>query len=156
MKVEHLMTQKVCTCSPAATLEEAARLMWEADLGCLVVTDADQKPLGMITDRDIAMAAYTQGITLRESHVQSAMSKTVLTCTRESPIGEVEALMQTGQIRRVPVVGAGERLVGIVTLGDLARDAESGATRLPALPGLAKTLCAVTTPRAREIGAAAE
>ena len=147
MRAEQIMTRNVFTCSAVDTLEQAAQEMWEADVGCLVVTDALIRPIGVITDRDIAMAAYIKGALLRDVHVGDVMSKRVLTCTSSTPISEVEALMRAGQIRRVPVVGAGDKLVGLVTLGDLVRDVGSGARRLPAMPALTKTLAAITERR---------
>ena len=57
MRAEQIMTRNVFTCSAVDTLEQAAHEMWEADVGCLVVTDALIRPIGVISDRDIAMAA---------------------------------------------------------------------------------------------------
>lgn len=147
MKAKQLMSTTVRTCSPLDTLALAAHKMWAADVGCLVVVDAEHKPVAMITDRDIAMAAYLRGAALHDVRVDDAMSKRLLACTPETPLSEIEALMQRAQIRRIPIVGAGEQLVGIVTLADLARDVESSARRLAAMPALAKTLAAVTERR---------
>lgn len=151
MRVEKAMTKSVFTCLPHQTLEQAARTMWEADVGCLVVIDDDRRPVGVITDRDIAMAAYTQGVALREALVSSAMSQRVVSVGPEARLGEVEGLMQTERVRRLPVVDSSGKLVGIVTLGDLARTAQAGALGIPVIPGVAKTLYSVTERReARE------
>jgi CBS domain-containing protein len=154
MKAEDLMTRNVCTCSKEDSLEQAARLMWESDVGCLVVTDAEQKPIGMITDRDITMAAYTQGVRLQEARVESAMAKQVSTCSTSTSLNDVERAMQTAQIRRVPVVDGGGKLRGIVTLGDIARSSQSSAVRMAEIPGLAKTLASITERRPGEAAAA--
>jgi CBS domain-containing protein len=146
MKVEDLMTRTVRTCGAENTLEHAARLMWEGDLGCLPVVDEEGRPIGMITDRDICMAAYTQGAPLRDLRVAGAMNRQPIVCSPRSSIADVEALMQRWQIRRVPVVDLGA-LVGIVTLGDIARYSQSSPLHVPSTPGLAKTLAAVTTER---------
>lgn len=156
MKADELMTRNVATCSSDDSLEQATRMMWEADLGCLVVTDAEQRPIGMITDRDVAMAAYTQGVRLRDTSVATAMAREIRSCVAETAAGEVETLMQSAQIRRVPVVDSQGKLVGIVSLGDLARSAHSSPLRMPAIPGVAKTLAVVTQPRPRLSAAAAE
>jgi CBS domain-containing protein len=141
------MTKNVFTCLAHQTLEQAARTMWEADIGCLVVIDDDRRPIGMITDRDIAMAAYTQGVALRDALISSAMSQKVVTARPDARLGELEALMQAEQVRRVPVVEPNGTLIGIVTLGDLARTAQAGALGIPAIPGVAKTLSSVTERR---------
>lgn len=148
MKAEDLMTTDVHTCCPTDSLEQACRAMWEHDVGCLVVTDAAGIPVGVITDRDVSMAAYTRGALLRDMQVASAMAKDVVVCSTSTPLRELEEVMRHRQLRRVPVVGHGQELVGIVSLGDLARSAASSSLHMTELPGLAKTLAAVTAPRA--------
>jgi CBS domain-containing protein len=154
MKAEELMTRNVRTCSPDDTLEQAARVMWESDVGCLVVTDGVERPVGVITDRDIAMAAYTQGVALRDARVASAMATTVLTCAPSTPLGELERTMQEAQVRRLPVVGSSGTLVGIVTVGDIARSAQSSPLRVTEIPGLAKTIASITERRSAPAAAA--
>jgi CBS-domain-containing membrane protein len=144
------MTRSVRSCGPDDTLEQAARLMWEADVGCLPVLDEEGRPIGMITDRDMCMAAYTQGVALRDSKVSSAMSHSVITCSPESSIADVEALMRNAQIRRVPVVDFSGSLAGIVTLGDIARYSQSSPLHVPAVPGVAKTFASILQPRAAQ------
>lgn len=147
MKTEELMTRDVRTCSPDDSLEQAAHIMWDADVGCVVVTDGNQQPVGMITDRDIAMAAYTQGVRLCDARVSSAMAHQVATCSPSTSLSDLEHTMQTAQIRRVPVVDSAGKLAGIVTLGDIARSARSSPLRVTDIPGLAKTLASITEQR---------
>ncbi|HWA70722.1 MAG TPA: CBS domain-containing protein [Polyangiaceae bacterium] len=147
MNANELMTRNVATCWKDASLEQAARIMWEADVGCLVVTDAERHAVGMLTDRDIAMAAYTQGVRLGEASVAGAMANRVCSCSPETSAADVEALMQSAQIRRVPVVDSDGKLLGIVSLADLARSAHSSPLRMPAIPGVAKTLAVITERR---------
>lgn len=154
MKADDLMTRNVRTCSPTDSLEQAARTMWDSDVGCLVVTDEEQRPIGVITDRDITMAALMQGVPLRDARVASAMSKRVLTCTPSTTVSDLEALMRSAQIRRVPVVDSRGKVVGIVALGDLARSAQSGPRHLAEIPGLAKTLAGITRRRSSEVAVA--
>lgn len=154
MKAENLMTRTVCTCSPDDSVEQAARSMWEADVGCIVVVDDQRRPVGVITDRDALMAAYTQGVGLRDARVASAMSRDVLKCSQETSLKEVEQTMQASQIRRMPVVDAEGKLVGIIGLGDIARSAQSTPMHLTEVPGVAKTLACVTQPRPRAAVAA--
>jgi CBS domain-containing protein len=147
MKAGELMSRNVQKCSKDDSLEQAARIMWESDIGCVVVTDGEDRPIGTITDRDIAMAAYTQGVRLQDARVESAMAHEVKTCALDSSLGDVEDLMRAAQIRRVPVVHANGKLAGIVALGDIARSFQSSPLRATEIPGLAKTLAAVTEPR---------
>ena len=77
MKIQNLMTRDVRTCRREDVLVEAARIMWENDCGSVPVVDAQRHVVGMITDRDICMAAYTRGQRLADMTVESAMSKTI-------------------------------------------------------------------------------
>jgi CBS domain-containing protein len=148
MAIKDIMTTGVFHCSPADTLSTAARIMWEHDCGCLPVVDSEQRVIGMITDRDICMAAYTRGIGLNEGSVASVMTRDVFACTPDDPVKDVEALMQRRQVRRVPVVNSVGRLEGIVTLGDLARYAHQRTLRsAAAIPGVTRTLAAITENR---------
>jgi CBS domain-containing protein len=149
MKIDAIMTKNPTTCRPESTLAEAARLMWETDVGCLPVIDADGFPIAMITDRDICMAAYTQGRPLAASHVSSAMSHRLLSVTESAKLADVEALMQKNQIRRVPVVDIAGQLVGMVTIGDIARHSEASMLRKPVEGlGVARTLASIVERRA--------
>jgi CBS domain-containing protein len=148
MKVSRLMTSNVYTCSPDDTLTDAARIMWDKDCGCLPVVDAERRVLAMITDRDICMAAYTQGVPLHALHVSSAMSRGLVTCSPDRSHADLERLMREKQLRRIPVVDAEGRLLGIITLGDLAHHArESGLFSALALPAIGRTLAEVTERR---------
>lgn len=157
MRIGDLMSSQVQTCSPDDTLNRAAQVMWEHDRGSLPVVDAEARVVGMITDRDICMAAFTRGKPLHECHVTDAMSRTVYSCSENDRVGDVEELMQDRQIRRVPVLGEWGQLVGIVTLADLARYAQSKTRRLAlGASGLVKTVASVTEPRPAEASHAAE
>lgn len=148
MKTEESMVQDVRTCSPDSTLHDAAHIMWEADVGAVVVVDAKRRPVGIVTDRDICMAALTQGVALEDSRVSTAMNRHVLTCQRDTPIRDVARLMRDAQIRRVPVVDGEGCVVGIVTLGDIAHRADSHRMRnIVESPGVARTLAAITEKR---------
>lgn len=156
MKAENLMNRAVCTCSERDSLEQAARIMWDSDVGCLVVVGEEGRPIGMVTDRDLTMAAYTQGVALRDASVSSAMSRELVKCSPETSLKDVEQSMQRHQVRRMPVMDSAGKLVGIVGLGDLARNAQATPLHLTEVPGLAKTLALVTQPRSRMTAVAAE
>ena len=150
MRIEDFMTRDVRACSPDDTMGEAAQVMWENDCGCVPVVDDTQRVVGIITDRDLAMAAHLQGVALRDSRVSSAMARDVKCCSARDTPAMVQALMQQYRIRRVPVVDEQKRLLGIITLGDLAYAMSSQQT----LGGdgmtwtaIAHTLAAVSEPR---------
>ena len=127
MRIDQIMTQDVCTCPQDDSLEHAAQLMWERDCGCLPVCNSEggaTRVVGLITDRDICMCALFQHKPLSEIHVSDAMSKQVLACQPSDPITAAEKVMAQGQIRRLPVLDEQRTLVGIVSLSDVAREAE--------------------------------
>jgi CBS domain-containing protein len=162
MEVEQLMTRDVKVCTEADTLNRAAQLMWESDCGCIPVISAngDGGLVGVVTDRDIAMAGYTQGKQLWAIPVTAAMAQKVIACHVDDGISQVEASMRDNQIRRLPVLDQDERLVGIVSLNDIAREAQreafSGKRAEVSEDAVAKTLACVCQPRSsREISVAA-
>lgn len=118
------MHEDVHSCRVDDNLETAAGKMWNNDVGCLPVLDKDGEVLGMITDRDICMAAYTKGAALRDIPISVAMSKYVYSCKPDSTVKDAEKQMSAHQIRRLPVLDENRKLVGVVTLSDLAREAE--------------------------------
>jgi CBS domain-containing protein len=156
MKIEKVMTRNPHVCSPADTMNHAAQMMWEGDCGFLPVVDGG-RVVGVVTDRDICMGAYTQGVPLWGVPISSVMSKEPWTCLPGDDIRDVEALMKEKKIRRVPVVARSGDLVGVVTLGDLARCQQSNPVQ-KAAAGLVitKTLAAICEPRAPEEARAAE
>jgi CBS-domain-containing membrane protein len=117
------MTRSVKTCGPEDSLEVAARLMWENDCGCVPVTDDSGHPLAMLTDRDVCMAALTQGRTLAEIRVKSAMSGSLHAVGPRDPLARAEHMMQEFQVRRLPVADADGHLVGLLSMNDIAREA---------------------------------
>lgn len=123
MNVERLMHRNVVTCRPDETLLHAARLMWEHDVGALPVVDEDQHGVAMITDRDIAMAAYLTGLPLAAIDVRSAMSSTLYAAGLDEPLESVEERMREHQLHRVPVLNRNHQVVGIVSVNDIARAA---------------------------------
>jgi len=144
MMIANLVRRDVMTCSIHDTLDHAAQVMWEHDIGCLPVIDEAGHIAGIVTDRDACMAAYTQGLPLRSIPVTSAMAKRVFTCTLGDSVTTVERIMSEHQIRRMPVIDEQGHPIGIVSLNDLARAASLG--KVPPNE-IASTLAAVTAPR---------
>jgi CBS domain-containing protein len=123
MKVKDIMTSNVECVWPDDTLQEAALKMKEMGIGPLPVCDR-LHIVGMLTDRDIAIRGVAEGRDPRSTKVSDVMTREVIRCFEDEEVEEAERLMQSRQVRRILVVNRHERLVGIVSLGDLA--AETG------------------------------
>jgi CBS domain-containing protein len=118
MKIKDMMTPDVTIANPAQSIAEAARMMAECDSGALPVGE-DDRLVGMITDRDIAIRAVAKELP-PDTPVREVMSKEVLYCFEDEDVEHVADNMGEQQIRRLPVLSREKRLVGIVSLGDLA------------------------------------
>ena len=150
VNVAEIMKVDVEICAPDDNLAAAASRMWDADIGCLPVVSADGRVVGMVTDRDICMAALTRGQALREVPVSVAMATEILFCSPEATLVEAEEIMRSGQVRRLPVIDSDGSLAGIVSLNDLARLAgrEMGRkNRDLSAQEVAATLAAISAPR---------
>jgi CBS domain-containing protein len=142
------LMKPVRSCRPGDMLNEAARLMWELDCGAVPVVNEAEHLVGIITDRDICMAAYTRGQPLAALSVENAMSRHVSAVSPKDSLESITVLMRQKQIRRIPVVDNG-RLVGIVTLADIAQHIEQKADFGPgAAMNLAHTLAIISEHRA--------
>jgi len=149
MRVDQAMTSTVYTCFPSDSLNSAAKLMWDHDCGCIPIVDGMDKVLGILTDRDICMAAYFQGEALWRLRCDEAMSKRIYTVQADATVEDAEAIMQLRQVRRLPVTNADGRLVGILTLSNLARlAAQSKGRATISAESIKATLAAVSTLRA--------
>jgi CBS domain-containing protein len=150
MNAGEIMTRDVATVTPNETLEQAAQLMWEADCGAIPVVDGGGMVVGIVTDRDVAMATLIQGRLLSEIPVMSIAAPEPCIAREDEPVELVESLMRNHQVRRVPIVDHEQRLVGIVSLNDIARHARHDGTHHDALSPevVASTLAAICTPRA--------
>ncbi len=146
MRIKEVMSQPVVTCPIDATLDHAARLMWEFDCGIVPLVNADGRLAGVVTDRDICMAGYTQGLALRQIPVSTAMASRVVAAHIDDGVESVEALMRDHKVRRIPILDAEGRPVGIASVNDFARLAarvhKSAIDR-----DLVNTLAAVCQPR---------
>jgi CBS domain-containing protein len=124
MKVKDLMTRDVACCRARDPASAAAKLMWERDCGALPVLDGDGKTVvGMVTDRDLCMGAWSRDCAPSQFLVADVMAKTLYSCAPDETLAAAEALMRTRQIRRVPVLDPGGELLGIVSIADIARHA---------------------------------
>ena len=118
MRVSEAMTRTVCMASPDQTVEEIARLMCDADIGCMPVRD-DDRLVGMVTDRDIAVRAIGCGKG-PATKVREVMSAEVKYCFDDEDLDDVAQNMGEQQVRRLPVLDRSKRLVGVLALGDMA------------------------------------
>ena|SRR5438128_5829988 len=130
MNVSACMTSDVRICAPDDTIQDAARTMKDIDAGALPVGDNDRL-VGMITDRDIAVRAVAAGRG-PDTKVREAMSTEICYCFDDEDIGDVAQQMADLQVRRLPVLNRDKRLIGIIAIGDIAQTtyADTSATAL--------------------------
>jgi len=124
MQVMDVMAKEVHSCSGKQTLADAARAMWEHELGFLPVLNERNQLVSVVTDRDLCMGALFKTRPLAGALVEDVMSRRLITCAPDDDVADVEATMRRHQVRRLPVVGAEDRLVGVVALADVVRGIE--------------------------------
>lgn len=127
--VADLMRAPAVCCNTGDTLHRAAQLMWEQDVGAVVVVDDAGKPVHMVTDRDVCMGAYTQGLALWQTRVESLGPRPIASCPLGAGVPEARRLMEQQGVRRMPVVDADGAVVGLIALGDLVREATATAPK---------------------------
>ena len=126
MSISEVMTREVRVVSPDDTLQYVARVMEDQDFGSLPVAENDRL-VGMLTDRDIAIRAVAHGLRPHDSKVREIMSKVVRYVYDDESVQDVARIMGELHVRRLPVLDREKRLVGIVSLGDLARSKPTSA-----------------------------
>lgn len=136
MKVREAMTRDVRLVRPDQTIRDAAHLMAELDIGCLPVEDNDRL-VGMLTDRDIAVRAVSEGRG-PDTLIRDVMSTDVKYCYEDQSVDEITSNMADIRVRRLPVVNRSKRLVGILSLGDLAIDEGAQDEAGEALGGISR------------------
>ncbi|NUZ04314.1 CBS domain-containing protein [Piscinibacter koreensis] len=118
-QIRDIMTRGVAVVQRDATLQEAAQMMRDLDIGALPVGDGPALA-GMVTDRDIAVRGVADGMVPQEALVADVMTPDVQWCSEDDSVEDVMAQMGDEQVRRLPVLSASREIVGIVALGDLA------------------------------------
>ncbi|MEZ5920961.1 MAG: CBS domain-containing protein [Parvularculaceae bacterium] len=126
MPVSDVMSKNLFVVAPQSTLATAALLMKERDIGAMPVADGNQL-VGIVTDRDIALRCGAEGCVPAEARVSQAMTKDVYYCRVSDPLEKVAAFMGEMQVRRLPVIDEETRIVGMVTIGDIARKSKADA-----------------------------
>jgi CBS domain-containing protein len=135
MKISDVMTKNVETVSADQTAQDAAKFMLRAEAGSIPVCDGD-RVLGMITDRDIAVRGIAEGRG-PDTPVRDLMSDGIICAREDDDVRDIAAKMSDAQVRRLPVLDSNDRLVGIVSLGDLSRETD-GASAAQALEGVSQ------------------
>jgi CBS-domain-containing membrane protein len=133
--IKEVMTPNPVTLSSSSSIAEAAKCMLDEDIGAVVVED-DGKLCGIVTDRDIAIRAVAMGRDPKRTTLGDICSKSVRTLSPEDEVDSAVALMRENALRRVPVVDRQQKLLGIVSLGDLAqrREPRSALGQISAAP----------------------
>ena len=126
MQVNQVMTRNVRHCRTWDALSEAAQQMSDGDCGCIPVLadDGSQRVVGVITDRDICMATHLRDELPSKILVGDVMSRNVRSVKPSATLAEAESMMSEAQVRRLPVEDDEQKLVGILALADLAREAQ--------------------------------
>ena len=147
MHTAELMSHPVVTVHVNDPIKVAAQKMSDYDLGVLPVVNDEGKLAGVITDRDICMAACAQSRPLDELLVNSAMARHAIAVRPDQPLAEVQAVMAKNRIRRLPVVDGANVPIGVISLDDLATESARPGTRLKQnAVDIAKTLAAIARP----------
>ena len=135
MKISDVMTRSIETVGPDHSAQDAATFMLNADTGAIPVTDGDRL-IGMITDRDIAVRGVAKGYG-PETKVRDLMTDDIVSVRHDDNVEDVATRMSEAQVRRVPVLDDESKLCGMVSLGDLSRQAGGDAAR-EALDGISQ------------------
>ena len=123
MKVKDCMCNEVLCANPSSTVQDCATMMCNKHVGCIPVCDTTQKVVGLVTDRDIILRCVACNKDPKSTPISEIMTCNPCCCTPETDIQEVENLMSQNQVKRIPVM-ENNRIVGILTLGDLAANSQ--------------------------------
>jgi CBS domain-containing protein len=145
MQVLEVMTKHVYACFPGDSLREAARIMGELDCGAVPVLNERLELVGVVTDRDICLYAADRGKSLDSLRVADAVTRQPVTCTPDEEIDSVESKLSEHQVRRLPVTDDIGRLLGILSLGDIAA-AQADVGSVGGQRKLAVTIAAISRP----------
>lgn len=151
MRIDDVMSRPAVTCSTDAGLDSAARLMWEFDCGLVLAVADDGRLAGVVTDRDICLAAYMHRRPLHLIPLAKAMAKAVISVHAEDSVQSAEQLMRDNRLRRLPVIDDAGHPVGVISVDDLAQVA-AREERVDCDREFLVTLAAVLAPRSQEAG----
>ncbi|MBI2395373.1 MAG: CBS domain-containing protein [Deltaproteobacteria bacterium] len=124
LRARDIMTRNPRAAQPTDTVQQIAQIMIDEDCGIVPITEADGRLLGVVTDRDIVCRLVAHGIDMREARARDVMTDDVECVTEDESLHAVLRLMSEHQVRRIPVVARGDRLMGIIAMADVAREAD--------------------------------
>lgn len=120
MKCKDLMSKKIKWCTQDCTIQDAVHIMQEENCGVVPIVDENQKLKGIVTDRDITLFTVLQHKDPDSTKLEEFMTKDVISCLDDEDINDLITRMKEYQIRRIPIVDSENKLVGMVSLGDIA------------------------------------
>lgn len=144
------MTRDVVTCRPETDMERAAHLMWTHDCGVLPVLGEGDRVVGLVTDRDLVMGAYTRGRALCDLRVGDSMSQDVASCLPTDTLENAIGALGRRRVRRLPVVDEQGLLQGLLSVNDIVRHVESSPesiARARLEEALLEAMAAICEPR---------
>lgn len=124
---QDVMTKNPATCQETSPVVDAAKLMEREGVGSIPVCE-DGKLVGIVTDRDIALRVVASGLDPRQTKIQDVMTREVESVSADAPIDRALEVMESRQVRRIPVIDGGGKLVGIIAQADIARMGDDHAT----------------------------
>jgi CBS domain-containing protein len=144
MKCKEIMTKDPVCCLPGDTVDQAARLMEDEDVGSIPVV-ADQKTkrlMGIVTDRDLALKVVAQRRSIPSVTVEEVMSRNPVTCHADDDLQKAIDAMERNQVRRIPVVDDNNRIIGIIAQADVAIRAHQPETTAEVVEEISKSAAA--------------
>ena len=147
MRIQDIMSKPAVVCGETESLNTVARHMWDHDCGVIPIVTEDGRIAGIVTDRDVGMAAYTRGKTLAEIPVAQTMARNVFSCRADDSLESAARVMTDNQVRRLPVLDADDRPIGIVSFSDIVRYASTMAHGDGIDQEVVKGLAEITQPR---------
>lgn len=122
MKINECMCKDVCCVKPDCNVYDAARIMCEHHIGCIPVCNDEKCVVGILTDRDIVLRTVACNKDSKNTPVSEIMTTDVCTCKSDEDICNAQNIMANNQVRRLPVVDENNKVIGILTMGDLAHN----------------------------------
>ena len=124
MKVKDCMCNDVCSVKPNTNLSQVAKLMGEKHVGCIPVCDENNSICGIVTDRDILLRAVACDKDIKNCPISEIMTTNVCACKEDDEVSDAQCKMSKNHIRRLPVCDNNNKIIGILTLGDLAQNTD--------------------------------
>jgi CBS domain-containing protein len=149
MKVKDIMTKNPKFCTPRDTLARVVESMWDAGCGMLPIVDHTDRVIGVITDRDVALAVWKKDRAPADIRVEQLPLARLYCCAPTDDVDDALRIMRRSQVRRLPIIDENERLVGIISMNDLALHTRESGEKKNGLTAekVAETLKAICAPR---------